>query len=118
MISALLAVIGYAEHAVRQPQEWVPELWHPFGWLRLHRPFTDRVDTHRSRRAPNRPSPWFGWTVLIVTGLTVIVLVFVSAFPPLLFYMIMWFLGIVLIGVKATDRGAGIADPAGAAGSP
>jgi hypothetical protein len=62
--------------------------------------------------------PWFGWTVLIVTALTVIVLVFVSAFPPLLFYMIMWFMGIVLIGIKATDRGAGKADPAGAAGSP
>ena len=50
---------------------------------------------------------WFGWTVLILTALTVIVLVLVRAFPPLLFYLITLFIGIALAAVPTVGRSQG-----------
>jgi hypothetical protein len=47
---------------------------------------------------------WFGRTVLILAALTVIVLVLVWAFPPMLFYFITLFIGVVLTAMPTVGR--------------
>ena len=116
LIGALLAVMGYSEHAVRPPQEWVPELVSiPLaGYAYIVLTQIALILTAVVLLRTGYP-PWFGWTVLILTALTVIVLLLVRAFPPLLFYFITLFMGIVLAAMPAGDRTAA---PTAAAGAP
>ena len=74
LISALLAVMGYAEHVVRPPQEWVPDLVSPLaGYAYIVLTQIALILTAVVLLRTGYP-PWFGWTVLILTALTVVLL--------------------------------------------
>jgi hypothetical protein len=111
LLGAGNAVIGL-ERAVRPPQDWVPEPvpWTAYAYIVLMQITLLIIGVALLRAGYPR---WFGWTVLITTTLTVIVLVLVRNFPPLLFYMITLFMGISLAALPTADRATTPTSPRG-----
>jgi hypothetical protein len=106
-VAALEAVMGSYRQLDRPPQEWVLDTsvpWTFYAALILMQVALLTIGGVLLRAGYPR---WFGWTVLVLAGLTLIVLALVRDFPPLLLYLITLFMGIVLVAIKTTERGAG-----------
>ena len=104
-IGAVLALVGYFAEAGRTSQEMVtaPVDWTAYAYMLLTQ--LALLATGVVFLRAGYPG-WFGWTVLILTGLTLIALVLVRAFPPLLFYLITLFIGVVLAAMPTVGRSA------------
>lgn len=111
-IGAVLALHGYIAESGRSPQEIVtaPVGWTAYAYILLTQLALLATGVVLLRAGYPR---WFGSTVLILTALTVIVLVLVSAFPPLLFYLITLFIGVVLAAMRTVGRSAEAAGSTG-----
>jgi hypothetical protein len=105
-IGAVLALNGYFAGLDKTPQEiaTAPVEWTAYAFIVLTQLALLATGVVLLRAGYPR---WFGWTVLILTALTVIILVLVRAFPPLLFYLITLFIGIVLLLIPTADRDSG-----------
>ena len=111
-IGAVLALHGYIAESGRSPQEIVtaPVGWTAYAYILLTQLALLATGVVLLRAGYPR---WFGSTVVILTALTVIVLVLVSAFPPLLFYLITLVIGVVLAAMRTVGRSAEAAGSTG-----
>jgi hypothetical protein len=103
-VSLVSAAVGYYRWAVRPPQEWVLDTtvpWTVYAGVVLMQIALLITGVVLLRAGYPR---WFGWTVLVATSLTVITLILVRNFPPLLFYFIMLFMGITMAALRTTDQ--------------
>jgi hypothetical protein len=106
-VAAVIAAIGNYRGADRPPEEWVLDTsvpWTAYACIVLTQVALLIAGWVLLRAGYPR---WIGWTVLILTVLTLIVLALVRSFPPLLLYLITLFMGIVLVAIKSTNRAAG-----------
>ena len=111
-IGVMLALNGYVVEAGRSPQEIATAAvdWTAYASILLTQLALLATGVVLLRAGYPR---WFGSTVLILTALTVMILVLVSAFPPLLLYLITLFIGIVLAAMPAVGRSAEAAGSTG-----
>jgi hypothetical protein len=103
-VSLVSAAFGYYRWAVSPPQEWVLDTtvpWTAYANVVLTQIALLITGVVLLRAGCPR---WFGWTVLVATSLTVITLILVRNFPPLLFYFIMLFMGIAMAALPTADQ--------------
>jgi hypothetical protein len=114
-VPAALGIVGYAAGLNRTPQEIVTATadWTFSAYASVILTQLALLTTGVVLLRAGYPQ-WFGWTVLILTALTVIVLVLVRAFPPMLFYFITLFIGVVLAAMPTVGRSRGLIGAAGA----
>jgi hypothetical protein len=103
---AAFGLVNYYAGAVRTPEEFASGTvtWTGYAYVLLTQ--LGLLMTALALLRPGYPR-WFGWTVLVLTALTVIILVLVRNFPPLLFNLITVFIGIVLLLIPTVDRDSG-----------
>lgn len=98
--AGLMAAINYSRGATRPPQEWVlePIHWTAYAYIVLMQIALLTAGVALLRTSYPR---WFGGTVLVTTALTVVVLILIRNFPPLLFYLITLFMGVALAALPS-----------------